>query len=214
MGDPIARIIECTAEPGVDLVILTAHGRTSVPPGYLGHVAAGVAAQTRDPILLVRPEAALIHGLPSELRRLLFPLDGTPTTARAVAPLTRLAAQLGASVDLLYVAEPSAHAPAERGSVAGPPYEDQPQHEWPEWAEEWAERLGRICAECPPSVPLRVVSAVGEPAREIVRVSREGRYDAIALARRSHLEPGRASVLRGVLADATCPILLVGWPTP
>jgi hypothetical protein len=48
---------------------------------------------------------------------------------------------------------------------------------------------------------------------EIARFALEHQYEAIILVRRSHLEPGRARVLRAVLDLTSCPILLVGAPS-
>jgi nucleotide-binding universal stress UspA family protein len=46
----------------------------------------------------------------------------------------------------------------------------------------------------------------------IIRFAAEQHSDAVVLARRSHMEPGRAQVLRVVLDESPCPVLLVGEP--
>ena len=61
-----------------------------------------------------------------------------------------------------------------------------------------------------PNLPFRAFLTVGDIAPEIVRVAAEQRADGIVLVRRSHMEPGRAAVLRSVLETAPCPVLLVG----
>ena len=43
-----------------------------------------------------------------------------------------------------------------------PQYVDQPQHEWPQWANEVITRLAEACAQCPPNVPLRTFLAQGD----------------------------------------------------
>lgn len=208
IGDAAMCILRATDDPRVQALVMTTHGRLIEEGRKLGSVAAEVIARTTEPVLLVRPEAPPARG---PLKRLLLPLDGTPRTARALTPATDLACELGASVDLLYVAAPKT-APEERGSIRAPKYVDQTQHEWPDWATEIAERLC-ACAKMAPAVPLRVFLSQGEVGTEIARFAREHEHDAIVLVRRSHLEPGRARVLRAVLDVTSCPILLVGAPS-
>jgi nucleotide-binding universal stress UspA family protein len=207
-GEAAERILANAADPCVAAVVLTTHGRELESAGRLGHVAEAVIARTEQPVLLVRPETVTgwEQGSPP-LRRLLLPLDGTPTTAFLLRPATQLCAQLGATMDVLYVA--SAVLP-EPGSIGAPHYVDQPQYEWPQWADEILGRLVGYCAACPPDVSVRAYLAAGDAGREIVRFASEHHSDAIIVARRSHLEPGRAATLRAILRGAPCPILLVG----
>ncbi|HLF76780.1 MAG TPA: universal stress protein [Dehalococcoidia bacterium] len=207
IGDAADEIIRLTEEPGVLLVTLTTHGR-EIEPGYrLGSVAEKVVAHTTRPVLIVKPEstAAKARG---GLRRLLVPIDGTPKTATALRPVTELAAALGGSIDLLYVAD--GPAPTERGSMTAPRYVDQPQHEWPAWAAEVIHRLATCCAGCPPEVPVRIFLARGDIGEEIARFATENQADAIVLVRRSKFQPGRAKVIRSVLSQTSCFVVIVG----
>jgi len=209
-GDAAAGILRMIDEPGTLLTVLTTHGRNIEQGRSLGRVAEAVIAATLRPILLVRPEAAIPATTPTTLLRcMLFPLDGTPTTASGFEPVTHLASKLQASVDVLYVANPLEQRPSESGSVSMPSYVDQPQHEWPEWASEVMERLA-ACAQCPQDVSVRVYLAYGAIEEEIIRFAVAHHEDVIALVRRSHMEPGRARVLRAVLDRTPCPVLLTG----
>lgn len=209
-GDPSAGILRASADPTVALVVLTTHGHIIEPGRSLGRVAEQVIAGATQPILLIRPEATPVVIRPgAALQRLLLPLDGTPTTATLLVPATALASRLGASVDLLYVADVGA-PPDEPGSIGAPQYVDQPQHEWPQWANEVITRLGAACAQFPPDMPVRMFLAQGDAGEAITRFAAEHKCDAVVLARRSRLEPGRASVLRAVLDQTPCPVLLVG----
>jgi nucleotide-binding universal stress UspA family protein len=210
-GEPAAGILEAAADPRVALLVLTTHGQLIEPGRQLGRVAEAVIAATERPILLVRPEAATM--VPGELRRLLFPVDGTPTTAAALRPATELACRLGASIDLLYVAGLDLPRPDEPGSIGAPRYVDQPQHEWPNWAREVIDRLCACLANCPADVPVRMALAQGEIGAEIARFAAEHASDAIVLVRRSQLEPGRGNVLRAVFDRTPCPVLLVSGPS-
>ena len=211
VGEPAAEIVRAASAPGVVLVVLTTHGQGRAGGRRLGRVAEVVVASSTSPILLVRPEAvAKLETGAMALRRLLLPLDGAPTTAMALRAATALAARLGASVDLLYVADPRQLPPIEPGSIGVPYYIDQPQHEWPHWTSEVVERMCMCCADCPPGVPIQMFLSRGEVGAEIARFAAAHREDAIVLVRRSRLEPGHARVLRAVLAEAPCPVLIVG----
>jgi nucleotide-binding universal stress UspA family protein len=215
LGEPAAGILRAAAEPSVELVVLSTHGREIEPGRQMGHVAEAVVRSVGRPVLLVRPEAAAdTSARPAALRRLLLPMDGTPTTAAALGPAAALASRLGATVDLLYVAAPDQAAPGERGSLGAPRYVDQPQHEWPHWAREVIDRLGACVEGWPAGVPVRSFLTAGKIGPEIARFAAEYRADAIVLVRRSRLEPGRARVLRAVLEQTPCPILLAGGPEP
>jgi nucleotide-binding universal stress UspA family protein len=208
-GDVVGTILAASNEPGVALVFLTTHV-TSIKSGrHLGSIAEAVIIGTTRPVLLVRPESSFS---PREIKRLLLPLDGTPKTATALRPATGLAARLGAALDLLYVDRRDGHEAGERGSVAAPRYVDQPQHEWPDWASEAADRLATCCAECPEDVPVRMFLVHGAIAREIESFAVAHSSDAIVLVRRSRLQVGRARTLRAVLQRAPCPVLIVGGP--
>lgn len=210
-GDTASAILDAAAEADIALVVLTTHGRTLAPDRGLGSVATAVIARTQRPILLVRPEAAAgqDEAVPP-LRRLLVPIDGTPTTTALLQPVLDLAVRMGASLDVLYVGSAERPGAVETGSVHGPRYVDQPQHEWRHWGGELAHRLRSGVAAWPGGVPVQTYFAHGAAAAEIARFATEHGSDAIVLVRRSRLERGRARVLREVLQRTRCPVLLVG----
>jgi nucleotide-binding universal stress UspA family protein len=210
--DPVAAILEAARKPCVELLVLTTHGRVVESERHFGRVAHGVAARTDAPVLLVRPEA-ISHPASrpcGPLRRLLVPLDGTPTTAGALRPATELARRLGAALDLLYVVSPNAPPTTEAGSIGAPRYVDQPRHEWPAWRDRVIDHLSSAVGRLPSQRSIRVLLSVGDIASEIARCAAEQHSDAIVLVRRSRLEVGRARVLRAVLDRTPCPVLLMG----
>jgi nucleotide-binding universal stress UspA family protein len=209
-GAPAAAILQAAREAGVELMVLTTHGRVIEPGRSLGGVAREVVAHTTRPLLLVRPEAVEPDTTPTApLRHLLLPLDGTPTTTTALQPAAEFACRLGAAIDLLYVASPDEPQASEPGGIGAPRYIDQPHHEWPEWAERVIGHLSVCLGSLPPDTRIQVFFAVGGIAHEIARFAAEHGSDAIVLVRRSHLEVGRARILRAVLDRTSCPVLLV-----
>jgi nucleotide-binding universal stress UspA family protein len=210
-GAPASAILQAARAPGVDVVVLTTHGRVVEPGRSLGRVAQAVIAHTTAPVLLVRPEAVESAASPrAALRRLLLPLDGTPATSTALRPAIELACRLGASVDLLYVASADEVSANEPGSIGAPRYVDQPQHEWPAWADRVISHLSVSLGGRPDGLSMQVFLVAGHVAEEIARFAAEHQSDAIVLVRRSHLEVGRARTLRAVLDRTPCPVLLVG----
>jgi nucleotide-binding universal stress UspA family protein len=210
-GDPASAILQAARAPGVDLVVLTTHGRVIEPGRSLGRVAQAVIAHTTTPVLLVRPEAAESAAAPrTALRRLLLPLDGTPTTSTALRPAIDLAVRLGASIDLLYVASADEVSAREPGSIGVPRYVDQPHHEWPAWSDRVISHLSVSLGGRPEGLSMQVFLVAGHIAEEIARFAAKHESDAIVLVRRSHLEVGRARTLRAVLDRTPCPVLLVG----
>ncbi len=212
VGEPAATILQLASEPDAVLIVLTTHGRQIEPGRILGHVAEAVVAGTIRPVVLVRPEATSAELPVNLIQRLLLPLDGSPTTATAVQQAIMLASFLGASVDVLYVADHPNSTRMEAGQMGLPAYFDQPQHEWAQWNTEIVDRLCRACAQFPPEMHTRVFLREGDIGEEIVRFAGEELYDGILLVRRSHLEPGHAQTLRTVLLNTPCLIIITGVP--
>jgi nucleotide-binding universal stress UspA family protein len=214
-ADPAGAIVHAAREPWVELVVLTTAGRTPASRHRLGHVARRVLAHTRRPVLLVRPNRAPAGAAcVAPLRRLLLPLDGSPMTTAALRPALDLAARLDAALDILLVAPHPGPATPEPGGVTPPRYVDQPHHEWADWRGRVLGHLAAHVGPPPGNVTVRVVLTAGDIAHQIGAFAAEHHADAIVLVRRSHLEAGRARVLRAVLGRTVCPILLLAAEPP
>lgn len=226
VGDPAAEILRAIEAPNTYLTVLTTHGRGIEPGRHLGHIAERVIAQTMRPILLIRPEAAAAASAAINARRFLLPLDGKATTARALGCITDIVRRLRGSYDVLFVADPmqlaatAAPGSEEPGTLGIPRYVDQLQHEWPDWMHEVLDHLSACSARYPLGVPVRVhVAGVAGPAdgtiaSVVLQFVADHFDDVIVLVRRSGLEPGRAEILRTLLDQTPCPILLTGTSGP
>ncbi len=178
----------------------------------LGPVAREVLEKAPCPVILVRPDIAVPPGGPgTTLRRILLPLDGTPSTSAASAPAIDLAERSGAELDILLVSTAGVSAPAERGTFVAPRYIDQPQHEWPVWTQEFITRFCHCIGACP-TVPMRLQLATGNPAEEILRVAMERGSDLITLVWRGRLDGERGAVLKAVLRGMQSPALILRIP--
>lgn len=214
IGDPVDELLRAVGERRVAFVVLATHGHTVAAGGRLARVPEALAASATRPILLVRPEAAaaLSHP-PDPVKRMLLPFDGTAGIATALRPAVRLAATLGAAIDLLYVVHPGQARPSGARSITPPLYADQAYYEWPVWAGQVAAWLESCCGAVAEGVPIyvhvRAALARDQIAAAIAEFAAEQNDDAIALVRRPHPEPSPSPILRSVLNLTPCPVLLV-----
>ena len=209
-GDVAQAILDEIARPDVVLAVMTTVAAGD-PERALGGIAMTVLTNTTRPVIVLRPECGCDPAdTATPLTHLLVPLDGTRETAWALRPAAPLALELGAALDVLYIATLGDGRPAQPDAVIGARYVDQSHHEWRTWSGEMQQRLLFECAGVSPSLEVSVFVQAGEPGREIVRFAQEHRDDAIVLVRQSKLEAGRAETLRHVLREASCPLLVVG----
>jgi alpha,alpha-trehalase len=88
-----------------------------------------------------------------------------------------------------------------------PQYVDEPQHEWPTWSREFAERLCAL-GHAPGAINLRPLAGFGEPAEEVRRYAACLQPDLLVLGWDG---PAGAAggVLRTVLLHVAAPMLVV-----
>jgi nucleotide-binding universal stress UspA family protein len=159
-----------------------------------GHVALELITRITKPLVVVPPDAR--PG--TTLLRMAVPLDGTTATAARAQPAIDLAAAAGIEVVVIHVCD----------EERIPPFTDQPQHETRAFAEEFVARYA-------PGTPvLQLELRVGVPADEVLAAAVAVHADLCALAWAQGLEPGRARVVRELLARSPIPLLLLPLATP
>ncbi|MCA9878119.1 MAG: universal stress protein [Thermomicrobiales bacterium] len=89
-GDPATQLLQAIARRGVDLVVMTTHGRGALGRAVFGSVADRVVRTSPVPVLLVRPTAADQAPATATIRRLLVPLDGSVLAEAALTLARRL----------------------------------------------------------------------------------------------------------------------------
>ncbi len=201
-GRTVSPILDVANDPATLLVALGVGRDTD----QLDFISSRVIEQVAGALLLIPSSCA-----PSEwlgLRRLLVPLDGAPSTFRALAPIVRLAARLGAALDLLYIADPDAPPAVEPGTLHLPPYLDQPHHAWAEWQQEVHRTLAASAGLASLPVPSHIYTASGPAAEATLLRAAKAHADAITLVHRGHLDLNGASILHTLLERASWPILL------
>lgn len=189
-GHPVSAIIQASDDPDVSLVVLALHGL----PGRheAGQTAMAVAAQVARPVLVVPPERP-VRG---DVRRVLFPLDGTRGVSSGVRTLIATCQAAGIEVVAVHVFD--------RGTV--PRFLDGPQ-DAAVWRDEF---LAQHCAEL--GVQLRTTP--GPTAAALLRTAVLDDVDVIALGWRQNLSPERARIVRPLLTRADRPVALVPLPDP
>jgi nucleotide-binding universal stress UspA family protein len=190
-GDPVEVLAATFAEPDVIGVIGARDQSDDTRPA--GRVAAQVIARAANPVVVVGPRARPPrHG---RLARVLLPLDGTASSARAVAPIAVMLGRAGVDVVVQHVFD--------RTTV--PAFWDQGHHETESWAREFR---ARWCGD-----PVTSVTWTGGvPADEIPASAAAEDVDLIVLSWAQNASPGHAAIVKSVLAHAQVPVLLVTEP--
>lgn len=212
-GSPAEVIVRLQQDNRLSPVVLSARGRGTPPEEAIGPVAANVVQNSRGPVVLVwpeHPERPASGDRP--WRRILLPLDGTPSTSFAIAPAVDLAERSMAELILLYIAVTGRQRPPERGTLTPPKYIDQPQHEWPDWATELMERVWQVSGCQPTRIPVRISMASGEPMAEIAGFAAQQQVDLIAFAWHGRFIRGGPIYVASGLREAGCPVLFLHAP--
>jgi nucleotide-binding universal stress UspA family protein len=190
-----------------DLIVMATRGRAGTERVVFGRVAEHLLAFSRVPVLLLRTDAHT----PSQIRRVIVPVDGTPGGALALAGVVGLAKHLPLELALLCVVLPTSMDPfAPIPGMRLRPYVDPA---WDEAAQRGAQTyvdgLARRLAEQGLVAQAQVV--VGAVAQSIVRGADEFNADLIAMSTHAHIGPARAalgSVADVVVRSSGRPVLL------
>jgi nucleotide-binding universal stress UspA family protein len=93
-------------ELGIDLVVMTTHGRSGISRAWVGSVADAVVRRSAAPVLLLRPRDG--GGAPEEFstNHVLVPLDGSPLAEGILGPAAAIARLGNARFTLLRIVAP------------------------------------------------------------------------------------------------------------
>lgn len=203
-GEPAEVILAAVQQLGRPMIVMCANTGHHVGPDCFGSVTEAVLAATPDRVVLVGPECG---DTAWRLRRVLLAHDGTPSSDLATAPAAEVAQRAGAVVIALHVAAGGDRYRKQPHGFSAPRYIDQPQHEWPSWADEFTNRM--LALGAPRSaVSFKLVVTGGQPGSEVVQVSREREADLVVMAWHGRWDPPQ-SPTKVVVRTAGCPVLLV-----
>jgi len=201
---------------GIDLVVMTTHGRSPLSRFWLGSVADILMRRLPMPLLLVRPQEPAPAAEPV-LQRILIPLDGSALAEQVLEPALAVGALMQAEFTLLGVVEPMLEldddTPSPRLLGFGPALQaavretrERQRTEATHYLEATAERLRSRSLR----VQVRVVTALN-PAAAILDEAQARASDLIALATQGRGGLTRlalGSVADKVVRGATMPVLV------
>jgi nucleotide-binding universal stress UspA family protein len=107
-GPPAAALADYAREVGVDLVVMTTHGRGGVQRAWLGSVADQLVRSLEIPVLLIRPHEGRAALPEPGLEEILVPLDGSRRAEAALPTALGVATLFGARLALIQAVEPVA----------------------------------------------------------------------------------------------------------
>jgi nucleotide-binding universal stress UspA family protein len=214
-GDVVTAIRDHAAAAGVDLVVMTTHGRGPLGRFWLGSVADELVRRLPIPLLLVRPsDRPPEPGHEPVLRHLLIPLDGSPLAEQIIEPAVALGTLMDADYTLLRVLEPMLPVgyPLEGGTIGEATRKllDQVQTAHEELRREARRYLAGIAEDLQERglhAQVRVTTA-DQPAAAILDAATPPACDLVAVE--THGRRGLTRVLLGSVADK----LIRGAPVP
>ena len=207
-GDVADEVVQQSRAQGADLIIMRTHGRVGLGRAVLGSVTQRVLAESRVPVVLLRPGDRRI----SQIRKLLVPMDGSPGGAVALGTAVGLAQATGAALKLVDVAVPislGVYAAYEYGGIS---YID------PAWDQGTLASartyVDGIVTRLRGAGMLVDGEARLEPdvADTIVTVAEAAGADLIVMSTQALTGPARAllgSVADAVVRSSHCPVLLL-----
>ena len=205
VGTVAEAINSLVSEIGVDLVVMSTHGRSGVERWLIGSVADKIVQMVTTPVLLVRPAVGGNSKVPS-LKRLLVTLDGSEFAERVLPYARALATHFDSEILLLSVPEvPEAQM---YGAMADAVQRLRVQAEVE--IRQYLEEITTALREEGLSAQAMVMGS--GPARTIVAVGESEAADLIMLA--THGRGGLDRLFVGSVADrvvrhSRCPVFLV-----
>jgi len=209
-GDTAGRIIDHAAEMGIDLVVLSAHGRSGLGRWLFGSIAQKVLGVGIAPVLMIVP--AKRGAPPPSVARVLVPLDGSAEAEVALPYARGMVGATGGTLHLVYAVPRVESLTGGRGAVAR--YSPTTSAALLDEAEEGATAyLGTLAdRQRADHVAVETTIVRDDPATAIVDTA--GRIHADLIVMASHGRAGMAGAWAGsvsskVLARAPGPFLLI-----
>jgi nucleotide-binding universal stress UspA family protein len=212
-GDPQTTIIDQAVSTKADLIVMGTHGRRGFKRLLLGSVTEAILREAPCPVLTVPPHAPASVSESVTFRRILCPIDFSPSALQALGFGLDLARQADGRVTLLHVVEWLAEEePRASAHLNAPEYRRF-------MVEDARERLRSLVAEESPTwVEIDDVVVFGRAYREILRAAETKPADLIVMGAQGRGGIGLAlfgSTTQQVVRGSMCPVLTVrgGRPT-
>ena len=206
-GDPRSTIIDQALSRNADLIVMGTHGRRGFKRMLLGSVTEAVLREAPCPVVTVPPHPAAGVSDAVTFKRILCPIDFSPSALQALGFALDLARQADGRVTLLHVLEWLAEEePRASTHFSVPEYRRY-------MVEDAQERLRNLVAEESRTwVEIDDLVVFGRAHREILRSAETKPADLIVMGAQGRGGIGLAlfgSTTQQVLRGAMCPVLTV-----
>jgi nucleotide-binding universal stress UspA family protein len=206
-GDPQATIVDQALSRKADLIVMGTHGRRGFKRLLLGSVTEAVLREGPCPVLTVPPQASAPLSQAATFKRILCPVDFSPSALQAVGFALGLAHQANGAVTLLHVIEWLAEE-----ELQAPTHFNVPEYRR-YMAADAQERLRTLVAE-ESRAPAAIDDVIefGRAYRVILREAEKKPADLIVMGAQGRGGIGLAlfgSTTQQVVRGATCPVLTV-----
>jgi nucleotide-binding universal stress UspA family protein len=206
-GDPQVTIIDQALSKRADLIVMGTHGRRGFKRLLLGSVTEAVLREAPCPVLTVPPHAPATVSEAVTFKRILCPIDFSPSALQALGFALDLARQSDGRVTLLRAIEwLEEEEPRASTHFNVPEYRRY-------MLEDAKERLRNVVAEESRTwVEIDDVVVFGRAYREILRAAESKPADLIVMGAQGRGGIGLAlfgSTTQQVVRGATCPVLTV-----
>jgi nucleotide-binding universal stress UspA family protein len=204
-GAAEAGVLDEIAAHRIDLVVMSARGESASTEGglprRLGAVAQAVIERSPVPVVLL--PVRYRESLP--WTSMLAAASGEAAADQALQAAVRLAAALHLQVTVVHSED---GPPGSRVAALGA-YADAPHHEYPQRLEQLVERGLACCSPEEAHCIREVLLRRGDPAAVLLEQAARHHSGVIALGWHGALAAGRALVLKRLLEQADCALLLV-----
>ena len=206
-GDPQSTIIDQAISKKADLIVMGTHGRRGFKRLLLGSVTEAILREAPCPVLTVPPQAPASASEAVTFKRILCPIDFSPSALQALGFALDLARQADGRVTLMHVVEWLAEEePRASTHFNVPEYRRY-------MVEDGQERLRNLVAEESRAwVEIDDVVVFGRTYREILRTAQSKPADLIVMGAQGRGGIGLAlfgSTTQQVVRGAMCPVLTV-----
>jgi nucleotide-binding universal stress UspA family protein len=208
-ASPAQAIVDVVREREADLIVMASHQRHGLNRWLRGSITEDVLARTPTPLLMIPGEGATVFG-PS--RRMLVPLDGSPTGEAALdflrgrstnGPIELLLLRVVSVMPVVVGADPTVSVQALSPSELDAQLQE---------AREYLTRLADSIADSSIVVRHQVIEAADKVGRVILEAAAHEHADLIALG--THAKTGVSRLVLGsvseeILESSPIPVLLV-----
>jgi len=208
-GDPVRAIVEHAGS--ADLVVMGTHGRSGIDRLLSGSVTERVFRLAPCPVLAVPPHVTPAGGSNAVFRRVLCPVDFSPSSQRALEVALDVTRQANGALTVVTVIEWLAEE--EPQTTAHFNVSEYRQHVI---ADKRARLAALLSDESRTWCDIDEVVTLGRAHREVLRLAAEQQSDLIVMGAQGRGGASLAlfgSTTPSVVRGATCPVLVVRSPT-